>query len=592
MPSRMTNKLFQNSKAWQTEELIGELKGIHNTCRNPTGIHSLNTRSYSRLHRDIVRAMYNICGQEGEIDNFLYGDFAVQKVSSNLYAAERKLADGTHDICIYNTNGDIKASYITATGRYMHFDPISESDNTDITVICLCLIAACADIDNDVKEMVDSMIATFDTSLNKESMFYICDAVYQHVNYGGDLPVNIPADGNIDWLRKREVSSGAYKGTVIYGESNILSGESGVLETRALKQNITMKEAKKEFAKYAKQKTWTEEEQRLIPHFSDDFLIPPEALKIARRFVNTSNDERPMRNFMWRGITSYGKSTGVEATAAMLNTPLLRMTCHTNMETQQFLSDFVPDTTNSVSTSKLPDFETIQNDPEGAYYQITGVENEDATQDTCLQAYGEAVASQNSSVPRFKHVESNFVKALTRGYIVEVQECSRIKDSGVLVGLNEYDRPGAIIPLIDGSYSVRDENAMVVYTDNVGYASCHPIDPSVLRRMAFVMDRYEMPKEQVISRIKYNTKYEDDSNIETCYNIWHDLKEFAKEHDITEGSISVTELEMLVQSIKYDGLDNLGDNVRECIISKATSDIEEQGELLTAYETNLGRYLA
>lgn len=124
----MTNKLFQNSKAWQTEELIGELKGIHNTCRNPTGIHSLNTRSYSRLHRDIVRAMYNICGQEGEIDNFLYGDFAVQKVSSNLYAAERKLADGTHDICIYNTNGDIKASYITATGRYMHFDPISESE--------------------------------------------------------------------------------------------------------------------------------------------------------------------------------------------------------------------------------------------------------------------------------------------------------------------------------------------------------------------------------------------------------------------------------------------------------------------------------
>ena len=222
MAARTTNKLFHNNEAWQTEELPGELKGIHNTCREAAGIHSLNTRGYSRLHRDIVKAMYNICGQEGEIENFLYGDFAVQKVSSNLYAAEMKLADGTNNICIYNTNGDIKAAHITATGRYQQFDPISESDDTDITVICLCLIAACADIDDNVKAIVDTMIATFETLSQKEPMFYICDAVYQHVNYGGDLPVNIPTDGNIDLLKKREVGSGAYNGTVIYGKSNIL----------------------------------------------------------------------------------------------------------------------------------------------------------------------------------------------------------------------------------------------------------------------------------------------------------------------------------------------------------------------------------
>lgn len=590
MPARTTNKLFHNSEAWKTDKLLVPLKGISNSCRDSDGIHSLNGKGRSTLHRDIVRAIYNICGTEGEIENYLYGNFAVVKVSANLYAAERKLADGTHEVCIYNTNGDIKAAKISSTGRYQQFNPISKDDDTDITIICLCLLAA--NKDTDIMARLTEIITSYATAgmYNDKDFFYVCDGIYQHVNYGGDLPVNIPADGNIDLLKKKEVSSGAYNGTVLYGEPNILTGESGKMKSKVAKLNLTMKEAKKEFSKYAKKKVWSEEEQKLIPQFPDDFPVPPEALKIARRFINTSGDIRPMRNFMWRGITSYGKSTGVEAMAAMLNMPLLRMTCHTNMETQQFLSDFVPDTTNSAITTELPDFETIQNDPEGAYFELTGIEDEEATQDMCLKAYGEAVAKQSSSTPRFKHIESNFVKALTKGYIVEVQECSRIKDSGILVGLNEYDRPGAVIPLIDGSYSVRDENAMVVYTDNVGYASCRPLDPSVIRRMAFVIDSYELPKEQVIARIKYNTKYEDDDNIEVCYNIWSDLKEFAKEHDITEGSISVTELEMLVQSIKYDGLTCLRDNVRECIISKATSDIDEQHELLSAYDTNSGKY--
>ena len=51
-----------------------------------------------------------------------------------------------------------------------------------------------------------------------------------------------------------------------------------------------------------------------------------------------------MNNFMWRGITSYGKSTGVELMAGFLNIPLLRMTCNSTMETQNFLSDIIPDT--------------------------------------------------------------------------------------------------------------------------------------------------------------------------------------------------------------------------------------------------------
>ena len=72
---------------------------------------------------------------------------------------------------------------------------------------------------------------------------------------------------------------------------------------------------------------------------------------------------------------------------------------------------------------------------------------------------------------RYKFVESNYVKALEHGYIVEVQEISRIRDAGVLVGLNEYDRAGAMIPLVDGRFVRRHPDAMVVYTDIMGFWS-------------------------------------------------------------------------------------------------------------------------
>ena len=270
--------------------------------------------------------------------------------------------------------------------------------------------------------------------------------------------------------------------------------------------------------------------------------------------------------------------------------PLLRMTCHTDMVTQDFLSDFVPDTSAAANTDNLPDFETIQFDPEMAYEMLTGTRDENATEDMCLKAYGEAVAKRNSSSPHFVHVMSNYVKALTKGYIVEVQEVSRIKDAGVLVGLNEYDRPNSVIPLLDGSYARRDENAICIFTDNVGYNSCRPVDPSVLRRMSFIIDSYELPKEMVIDRIKYNTGFDDDEIIEDCYNLWNDFSQYCQEHDITQGAVSVTELEMLVMTIKYDGISNILENITDTLVSKATSDYEERQELLDFINTNISKY--
>lgn len=584
--------IFKSQSSWDIKRL--KALGLENDSprrKDADSRCSLNTKGYSTINADITRALLYMSDKTGT-------DYAVVKVSSTKVAAERKLSDGSHEIVTYQTNGEIKAVKINTAGGAEPFKTLgNKNDAIHLTTLFMAIIALIGSVEPELFTNVESVLSDIQRILiytqiiplleeEKSKLWWVNDYIYQKI-LDGSIKINIPDDGNIDMLSKRTISSGSLNGDVIYGTPDILVGNS---KKNKKTKKLTVESAKKEFASFINSHNWSDEERMLIPQFPDDFPIPPEVAKMAKRYIASKSDKRPMVNFMWRGITSYGKSTGVEVMACILDMPLLRMTCHTDMVTQDFLSDFVPDTSAAANTDNLPDFETIQFDPEMAYEMLTGTRDENATEDMCLKAYGEAVAKRNSSSPHFVHVMSNYVKALTKGYIVEVQEVSRIKDAGVLVGLNEYDRPNSVIPLLDGSYARRDENAICIFTDNVGYNSCRPVDPSVLRRMSFIIDSYELPKEMVIDRIKYNTGFDDDEIIEDCYNLWNDFSQYCQEHDITQGAVSVTELEMLVMTIKYDGISNILENITDTLVSKATSDYEERQELLDFINTNISKY--
>lgn len=586
--------IFKSQSSWDIKRLTN--LGLINESprrKDADSMCSLNTKGYSTINADITRALMYMADNKGT-------DYAVVKVSSTKVAAERKLSDGSHEIVTYQINGEIKAVKINTAGGAEPFKTLgNKNDAIHLTTLFMAIIALIRSVEPELFTNVEAILSAIHriliytqitsislTEEEKSKLWWVNDYIYQKI-LNGIIKINIPDDGNIDMLSKRTISSGSLNGEVIYGTPDILVGNS---KKNKKAKKLTVESAKKEFASFINSHNWSDEERMLIPQFPDDFPIPPEVAKMAKRYIASKSDKRPMVNFMWRGITSYGKSTGVEVMACILDMPLLRMTCHTDMVTQDFLSDFVPDTSAAVNTDNLPDFETIQFDPEMAYEMLTGTRDENATEDMCLKAYGEAVAKRNSSSPHFVHVMSNYVKALTKGYIVEVQEVSRIKDAGVLVGLNEYDRPNSVIPLLDGSYARRDENAICIFTDNVGYNSCRPVDPSVLRRMSFIIDSYELPKEMVIDRIKYNTGFDDDEIIEDCYNLWNDFSQYCQEHDITQGAVSVTELEMLVMTIKYDGISNILENITDTLVSKATSDYEERQELLDFINTNISKY--
>ena len=575
---------------WEPGNFPPEISGWAASSTDKATVSSLHgTASRTVLNGYAAQAIIEYA--KGELDPQSAKIALVDTGNGMTYSAEAAMADRRKMVVTMNRPDaksntiTLRASILTPTSQgdyvYTPVPPLTADTEIQLAPIFVCLLAhllhLSADAHDDLSTIFNGYVATSSFDSVELEFRRLCDALTGCLD-SGFISISVPGN-NIDMLVKQSVALGSLAGTVIFGQPEVLMANTKPANASKL---ITFSAAKKKYQSFAQTHQWTEQERQLIPVFPDDYMVPEEALKIADLYVNTREDRRPMNNFMWRGTTSFGKSTGVELLAGFLDIPLLRVTCYTSMETQDLLSNFVPDTSHSNFTGELPSFMEISADPASAYLAMTGEEKDDATCDECLEVYGQAVAakSQANAGARFIHVESNYVKALTHGYIVEVQECSRIKDPGVLVGLNEFDRPGAVIPLVDGSFKRRNPNAMVVYTDNVGYASCRPIDPSVLRRMAIIIDSYELPKDKVLDRVRYNTGFKDSAALEQMYDVWLAVQDYCKEHDISDGTISVSELEMWVLATKINGMSMLKENCRVCLVAKATAERSEQDAIM------------
>ena len=406
-------------------------------------------------------------------------------------------------------------------------------------------------------------------------------------------------------------------------------------------QAMTIADAKAEFSHFSAHRVWTQAEKMMIPDFAPTTPVPPEVLRMVRYAVGTRDAVNPMCNFEWRGPTATGKSYGVRMMAHILNMPLLILTCHPAMELSEFKSTFVPasegegleldmsqvalvnDSTATMSSNlrmaidhvsqmEMAErdaflgghgfFMTAMMDTEGAAFELLGKEMELEPEELCklytdtvcyfrekplrlkiahLETAEEEKTEQKEQKPGFKHVLSNYVKALVNGYIVEVQELSRVRDSGVAVGLNEYEHAGAVIHLMNGAMARRHKDAICVITDNVGYGSCRPVDQSVIRRQAVIIDTAQLSEQTVKDRVRRNTGCSDAALLNRCYDMWSKVKEYCEQNSITEGSVSPMELERLVQAVMLLGEDSFFESFNDCVISKATSSYEDQRDIRT-----------
>ena len=356
-------------------------------------------------------------------------------------------------------------------------------------------------------------------------------------------------------------------------------------------------------------------EQSLIPKLPEWYIIPREVVDICTHAQKTTGRAMQMRNFLLRGPAGTGKTMGAKAIAAGLGLPYMKYTCSANTEIFDFTGMIFPDTEptstgdreldrerevlksmggiNYANVAKLmhfPDLDDMDYDPAGVYQALTGVENAAATVQDCMgivlekvtekvQALSKCAESKQSSGQSYTYVETDFVKALKHGYLVEIQEPSTIMQPGVLVGLNSLLEQEGSITLPTGEIIHRHPDTVVVVTTNVSYEGCRQMNQSVVDRMSLVKD-IELPEPEImVQRAMAVTGCTDEYQVSQMVQVVNDMADYCRKNSITDGACGMRSLIDWIISSEISGDPYL--SAKYTIISKATANEEDREALIT-----------
>ena len=586
MPITKTDSyaLFKNQEGWKAANRPGpyDTWGISSEAEYASSYNSSSDGMPSKLNAFCVKALLSVIDRRN-------AEIGICKVTTGSYASQWKRPDGTMILAAAQSNGKLVAAIREPTGRHKATPGLgnrtTDFDPSSILALYICIEADRTKINGNPKsitwELLDNCRKEYEASgvMDEKTVYLVNDALYYGLTYANGIPCSLKA-GNIDLFTSRRIDGQEFASCdIICGNPDLLVPAQNT--GKQVQNTGDIAAAKAEFIDYTSTRTWTPEEEAMIPVFPDDMPVPPEVMTFARRFVKSRGFKVPINNMCWRGGTGFGKSTGAEILACILHTPFVRITCSSQTELNDFLSQFVPNPDADTDTLRtaLPTFEEIAMDPVGSYEVLTGKIDEEIDAEEVMKARDELLVAR-SNASHFKLVVSPFVTALEKGWIVEPSEFGRIRDPGTLVGLNNYDKPGSRIPLPTGGYVQRHHDALVLWTDNTGYNSSRPIDPSFLRRLDFIIDSDQLPKERTLARIKLNTGFDDDLLLDQMYTIWEKIRQYCKDKDIMEGDISIVELERWVQLIQIDGESAITDTCREAVVSKASSDSATLKEIM------------
>ena len=448
-----------------------------------------------------------------------------------------------------------------------------------------------------------------------EYMALMCDNAYRRIKDDScvaHIKVNVDKAGNLMRVSQTHLDSGSFTPTtVLAGEFKIFA-KTGPAQIYSATETINHADFEGQYV--LNKRTFTPQETMLIPKLPEWYIIPKEVVNICKHAKATTGKSMQMRNFLLRGPAGTGKTMGAKAIAAGLGLPYMKYTCSANTEIFDFVGMIFPDSEDSTGSAqldaeretliqmgginyanvsklmKLPDLDDMDYDPAGVYMALTGVENAAATSQDCMsivldrvtekvRELSKTVKDKNSSGQTYRYVETDFVKALKHGYVIEIQEPSTIVQPGVLVGLNSLLEQSGSITLPTGEVIQRHPDAVVVVTTNTSYEGCRGMNQSVLDRMSLVRD-VELPSPEVMAqRAMSVTGATDEYEVSKMVQVVNDLAEYCRKNSITDGSYGMRSLIDWIISSEITG--DVYESALYTIISKATADELDREALIS-----------
>ena len=575
-------------------------------------------KTESTLCGSVIKAVHAMCRCMNGT-----GEGAVGQIDTNKSVAEYKssvgpdayhlvvfdAASGSALASVYDKNTELIEQYVAHP---------SQRDGAAIFFALMPFLMSDAEFDETFQEYYDQFIAGYpDMAKATESMAILCDNAYRRIKDDtcpAHINITVDKSGNLMRVSQGQLDSGSFVPTSVTAGEFTIFAKTG---PAVIKKAGVVVEHTDFIGKYplTPGRTLSALELSLIPKLPEWYIIPPEVVDICKHAQKTTGRPMQMRNFLLRGPAGTGKTMGAKAIAAGLGLPYMKYTCSANTEIFDFTGMIFPET-DAVSTGsseldrereilksmggisyanvakllRLPDLDDMDYDPAGVYQALTGVENLAATVQDCMsvvlekvtekvQALSKRTENRQSSGQNYTYVETDFVKALKHGYLVEVQEPSTIIQPGVLVGLNSLLEQEGSITLPTGEIIRRHPDTVVIVTTNVSYEGCRSMNQSVVDRMSLVKD-IELPEPEVmVQRAMAVTGCADEYLVSQMVQVVNDMADYCRKNSITDGTCGMRSLIDWVISAEISGDPYL--SAKYTVISKATADEEDREALIT-----------
>ena len=575
-------------------------------------------KTESTLCGSVIKAVHAMCRCMNGT-----GEGAVGQIDTNKSVAEYKssvgpdayhlvvfdAASGSALASVYDKNTELIEQYVAHP---------SQRDGAAIFFALMPFLMSDAEFDETFQEYYDQFIAGYpDMAKATESMAILCDNAYRRIKDDtcpAHINITVDKSGNLMRVSQGQLDSGSFVPTSVTAGEFTIFAKTG---PAVIKKAGVVVEHTDFVGKYplTPGRTLSALELSLIPKLPEWYIIPPEVVDICKHAQKTTGRPMQMRNFLLRGPAGTGKTMGAKAIAAGLGLPYMKYTCSANTEIFDFTGMIFPET-DAVSTGsleldrereilksmggisyanvaklmRLPDLDDMDYDPAGVYQALTGVENLAATVQDCMsvvlekvtekvQALSKRAENRQSSGQNYTYVETDFVKALKHGYLVEVQEPSTIIQPGVLVGLNSLLEQEGSITLPTGEIIRRHPDTVVIVTTNVSYEGCRSMNQSVVDRMSLVKD-IDLPEPEVmVQRAMAVTGCADEYLVSQMVQVVNDMVDYCRKNSITDGACGMRSLIDWVISAEISGDPYL--SAKYTVISKATADEEDREALIT-----------
>ena len=575
-------------------------------------------KTESTLCGSVIKAVHAMCRCMNGT-----GEGAVGQIDTNKSVAEYKssvgpdayhlvvfdAASGSALASVYDKNTELIEQYVAHP---------SQRDGAAIFFALMPFLMSDVEFDETFQEYYDQFIAGYpDMAKATESMAILCDNAYRRIKDDtcpAHINITVDKSGNLMRVSQGQLDSGSFVPTSVTAGEFTIFAKTG---PAVIKKAGVVVEHTDFVGKYplTPGRTLSALELSLIPKLPEWYIIPPEVVDICKHAQKTTGRPIQMRNFLLRGPAGTGKTMGAKAIAAGLGLPYMKYTCSANTEIFDFTGMIFPET-DAVSTGspeldrereilksmggisyanvaklmRFPDLDDMDYDPAGVYQALTGVENLAATVQDCMsvvlekvtekvQALSKRAETRQSSGQNYTYVETDFVKALKHGYLVEVQEPSTIIQPGVLVGLNSLLEQEGSITLPTGEIIRRHPDTVVIVTTNVSYEGCRQMNQSVVDRMSLVKD-IDLPEPEVmVQRAMSVTGCADEYLVSQMVQVVNDMADYCRKNSITDGACGMRSLIDWVISAEISGDPYL--SAKYTVISKATADEEDREALIT-----------